>query len=426
MSLRHARRGIARTYRRHRTAGLAPFAAFLAVLGPGLIAGLSDDDPAGITTYSILGAHFGYTLLWTVPLATALLVLFHLLGARLGMHTGKGFVAVVRDRLGTRAGLLMVAIFIIANFGTICAEYAGIGAAASLAHITPAVAILPIAFVLGWLVVRSNFHRIERVLLALSALLAVYLITPFVVHPDWSAVARGVTVPGGLTSSEAVVAATAVLGTTLAPWGLSFIQSYTVDKGLKASDMRLEKWDVISGAVLTGVIGIAIAITCAATLHVGGVHIDDASDVARALEPLVGKYAPVLFGIGLLAAAVLAAAVVPIATAYSITEGVGYNPRLGDKASNERLFFGCVLGSMTLGALVASIPGLPLIEVIYLSQVINAVVLAPQLIVLVRMNSDPKVVGKGEELSRTWQWLAYVGIVVVVASVVTLLISSVT
>jgi len=289
--------------------------AFLAVLGPGLLAGLSDDDPAGITTYSILGADYGYQLLWVVVLSTAMLVFFHLLAVRLGTVTGEGFAAVIRRVYGKPWALAFAALFVVANSGTICAEFAGIVAAASLAHVPAWAAAMPAAGVLCVMMIDSSFRRIEHILVALSCVLASYIAAGALAHPDWSATARGSVLPTGFAASGATVAIAATIGTTLAPWGLAFIQSYAADKGLRWPDYRLERIDVIIGALLTGIIGVFIVVACAATLHAHGVHIRDARDAAEALRPFAGRYAATLFGIGLLGAAVLAAAIVPLATA---------------------------------------------------------------------------------------------------------------
>ena len=269
----HHQRGIWLRFADFRASGRNAFIAFIAVLGPGLLAGLSDDDPAGITTYSVLGADFGYALLWIIPLSTILLVQFHLMAVRLGAATGKGFVSLVRQRWGRRAGYAAVGGLLLANFGTICAEYAGISAAGGLVGI-PSFVSAPIAGVaISLVVVLGSFHRVERVLLVISSTLALYIVDGLLAAPDWSAVWHGALVPNLPTSPAGWIAIAAALGTTLAPWGLAFIQSYAVDKKISLDKLRLARVDVVIGSVLTGVIGLAIAVACAATLHRAHVHI---------------------------------------------------------------------------------------------------------------------------------------------------------
>jgi Mn2+/Fe2+ NRAMP family transporter len=279
----HQRRGIARRYVYHRRRGRTRLAALLAVVGPGVLAGLSDDDPAGITTYSILGTDFGYQLPWAIPISTALLVLFHLLAIRLAIRSGKGFVALIRAPYIHTAAKGAGAMFVLANFGTICAEFAGIGAVAQLAGLPTAPCVLGAAGLIVGLVLSSSFHRVEHVLLALSTVLASYLVAGVLAQPGWYQVTRGLVVPTMPLTTGAFVAVTATLGTILAPWGLAFIQSYAVDKGISRRDYGPERVDVVVGSLLTGIVGIFIAVACAATLATAGRHIEDASDAAQAL-----------------------------------------------------------------------------------------------------------------------------------------------
>ncbi|MBJ7348256.1 MAG: divalent metal cation transporter, partial [Thermoleophilaceae bacterium] len=227
--------------------------ALLVVLGPGLLAGLSDDDPAGITTYSILGANQGYQLLWVLGLATIALVIFHELGARMGAVTGQGLAGLIRERYGVRVGAWSLLALLIANIGTTCAEFAGIAAGFELIGVSRAISVPVAAVLISVLVLRGSFRHIERVLLALCTIFLSYVVAGVLAKPDWGAAAHGMFVPSMPATSAAVLVAVATIGTTLAPWGLAFIQSYVVDKRLRPKDMRYERVDVIIGAVLTGV-----------------------------------------------------------------------------------------------------------------------------------------------------------------------------
>jgi Mn2+/Fe2+ NRAMP family transporter len=419
-ALAHHKRGIALQFARFRAAGIGAFTAFLAVLGPGLLAGLSDDDPAGITTYSVLGTDYGYRLLWIIPASTILLVQFHLMAVRIGAATGKGFVAVIRDRWGTAWGYVAVLGLIFANFGTICAEYAGISAAGSLVGI-PAWISSPIAAVLiSLVVVLGSFHRIERILLIISSSLALYIIDGILAAPDWSAVWHNSVIPHMPVDNLGWIAIAATLGTTLAPWGLAFIQSYAVDKKITVANLKWERVDVVIGSLLTGIIGLAIAVACAATLNRAGVHINDASDAAAALRPLAGSFATVLFGAGLLGASLLAAAIVPLATAYSIAEGVGAPASLDLDSKHFQFFYAAFVGLTVAAASVVSLPGLPLIPLIYTSQVVNAVLLPLHVIALVLLANDPVLMGdaKSGRATTVGAWLSIVLILACVAALI--------
>jgi Mn2+/Fe2+ NRAMP family transporter len=367
---------------------------FLAVLGPGLLAGLSDDDPAGITTYSILGARYGYELLWVLLLSVAALVVFHELGARLGLVTGCGLVGLVRRSYGRPATILVTSTLVVANLGTTCAEFAGVAAALSLAGVSRFASVPLAACMVGIVVLRGSFRRIEHVLLLLATAFVSYVAAGVLAHPDWSAAGRGLVVPHLSLTRDALIVAAGTVGTTLAPWGLAFIQSYAADKHLAARDLRYERIDVVSGAGLTGVIGAFVVVACAATLHATGHHqIHDARDVAIALRPLAGGLAATLLGVGLLGAALLAAAIVPLSTAYSVSEALGQEAALDDSFRKAPFFYSTFLAMLGLGAGLVLIPRVPLVPILFLSQVLNAVLLLPLLVAMRQLGRDEKVLG---------------------------------
>ena len=369
-------------------------AAMLAVVGPGVLAGLSDDDPAGITTYSILGAKYGYELLWVLAVSTVALIVFHELAARMGIITKKGLLALVRDHHGPRGAGLALSALVVANLGTLCAEFAGIAAGLDLLAGVSRYASVPVAAIgVSLLVLRGSFHRVEHVLLALSGVFVAYVVSGFLAHPDWGATATGLVVPRMPLTREAVLVAVATVGTTLAPWGLAFIQSYAVDKGLRAEDLRYERIDVIVGALMTGVIGLFIVIACAATLHVNGVTINDASDAAGALKPLAGQFAATLFGFGFVGAALLAACLVPLSTAYSVAEAFRRNCDINDTFGEARLFYASYGAMVLIAAAIVLIPGAPLVSILFLSQALNAVLLLVLLPFMRNLARDPGVMG---------------------------------
>lgn len=412
----HHKRGVAAQFMRFRTSGLSALAAFLAVLGPGLLAGLSDDDPAGITTYSVLGTDHGYRLLWIIPASTILLIQFHLIAVRIAAATGKGFVAVIRERWGHTWGYFAVIGLLFANFGTICAEYAGISAAMGLIGVPSWISVPIAAILISSLVVLGSFHRVERILLIISATLALYIIDGILASPDWSQVLHNSVIPHMPTDHIGWIAIAATLGTTLAPWGLAFIQSYAVDKKITVANLRWERVDVVIGSVLTGIIAIAIAVACAATLHKNGIHINDASDAAAALKPLAGSFSTLLFGVGLLGASLLAAAIVPLATAYSIAEGIGAPASLDLDSKHFQFFYAAFVVLTVAAASIVSLPGLPLIPLIYTSQVVNAIILPLHVIALLLLAQNSEIMGDAR-LTKKSIIAGWVSIALIIACV---------
>jgi Mn2+/Fe2+ NRAMP family transporter len=365
----------------------------VAVVGPGLLAGLSDDDPAGITTYSVLGAEYGYQLLWVLLLSTLALVIFHNLGARMGVVTGQGLMGLIRDRYGVRLGGLAVLALVLANVGTTVAEMAGVAAGFELFGVSRYLSVPAATVLVSVLVLRGSFHRVEHLLMALAAVFVAYVAAGFVAGPSWPAALTGLVVPTMPLTRDAVVVVAATVGTTLAPWGLSFIQSYAVDKRLTVDDLRYERVDVVTGSVLTGVIGFFVVVTCAATLHAQGARIESAGDAARALAPLAGGAARSLFAVGIIGAALLAAAVLPLSTAYSVAEFTGNEGALDDGFRRAPLFYTTYLSVAVVAALVMLVPGVPLVPVLVLSQVLNVVLLLPLLVFVYGLSRDPDLMG---------------------------------
>ena len=407
---------------RHRPGllGAGSAAALLAVVGPGVLAGLSDDDPAGITTYSILGAKYGYELIWILALSTAALVAFHLLGARMGVVTRQGLLTLVRRRDGQAAATAVLAALVVANAGTMCAEFAGVAAGFDLVFGASKYVTVPLAgAAVALLVLRSSFHRVEHVLLGLSAIFVTYIAAGVLAHPDWGAAFEGLVVPDLPRTRDALLLAVATVGTTLAPWGLVFIQSYAVDKRLRVRDLRFESVDVVVGSLMTGVIGFFIVVACAATLHVQGIEIDEASDAAQALEPVAGGLASTLFGLGFIGAALLAAAIVPLSTAYSVSETFGAPADVDDSFAEAPLFYASYGAVLVLAAAIVLIPGAPLIPILYLSQALNAVLLLVLLPFMRRIALDRSVMGD-EALGPLGRVTTAVALALVAAAVIAL------
>ncbi len=399
--------------------------ALAAVVGPGLIAGLSDDDPAGITTYSVLGASYGYRLLWVLLISTVALILFQDLGARIGVVTGQGLAGLIRQRYGARAGMMSISALLLANIGTTTAEFAGIAAGGEIFGIPRWISVPIGAVVVSVLVLRGGFRGVERVLLALSAIFLAYIGAGLLSKPDWGAAFQGLVTPTLPPTRDALLLSTATLGTTLAPWGLAFIQSYAVDKKINPQQLRLLRIDVISGAVLTGVVGFFVVVSCAATLHRNGIPIDDASSAARALEPLAGHLAAQLFAIGLVGAALLAASILPLSTAYSVCDVAGRPAALDDSIREAPLFYGTFGAVTVIGAGLVLIPGVPLVPILVGTQVINAILLLPLLFYMSGIAQSRTLMGEYAvgRLTASAYWIV---IALVIASIGTLAVLSVT
>jgi Mn2+/Fe2+ NRAMP family transporter len=388
-------------------------AALLAVMGPGVIAGLSDDDPAGITTYSVLGAKYGYQLLWVLVASTAALIIFQDLGARIGVVTRQGMIGLIRQKYGARSGTLSAGALIIANIGTMTAEFAGIAAAGQLFGLSRYLTVPIAAIAVSFLVLRNSFAKVEKVFFLISGVFIAYVIAGFMAHPDWGSALHGVVVPTMPFTRDAVFIATATFGTTLAPWGLAFIQSYAVDKRLTRDDLKLLRVDVWTGSLLTGIIGFFVIVTCAATLNKNGIQINGAADAAKALEPLAGTLAKELFAIGLIGAALLAASILPLSTAYSVSDLTGRPAALDDSPREAPLFYATFGVITVVSAILILIPGAPLIRILVLTQILNAVLLLPLLIYMYGISRDERLMG--EFISTKTMRVIYGAIIAIVA-----------
>ena len=367
--------------------------ALFAVLGPGLLAGLSDDDPAGITTYSLIGTNYGYELLWVLGASTVALVIFQEVNARMGIVTGRGLAGLIRERFGLRIGFGAVMLLLAANLGTTAAEFAGIASALEIPGVTKYVSVPIAAVLVSTLVLRGSFRRVQQVLLIMGSLLGAYVISGILAGPDWNAAFHGLVTPSVPLTRTAILLTTATIGTTLAPWGLAFLQSYVVDKRLGVDDLGFERIDVLFGSLLTGVIGFFVVVACAATLHVEGKTITSASDAAAALEPLAGHLASSLFAVGLLGAGLLAAAILPLSTAYSVSEAVGVPNALDRKPREAPVFYGVYAFVVVVAAGLVLLPNAPLVPILYLSQALNAILLVPLLILIIGLSTNRKVMG---------------------------------
>ncbi len=366
----------------------------LAIIGPGIIAGNADNDAAGITNYSIAGAHFGYSLLWVLLLTTFSLALTQEIGARLGLVTGKGLGALIREKFGIKWTTFIMSVLLIGNMGTIAAEFAGIAVSMEIFGI-PRFISAPIAAIGVFLIVsKGSFKKLERLFLLISFFYLAYIFSALKASPDWSAALGGLVTPTFELNSGFLLTVMALIGTTITPWGQFFIQDYVVDKKLSKEDLKIERGDVFLGSFLTNLIAFFIIVATASTLYAQGIKITDAKDAALALEPLVGQAASIIFGLGFLNASLFGAIIVPLSTAYVITEAFGLESGLNHSFRQAKQFYLLLAFMLVLGAGMIALPFIPLINILIATQALNALLLLPIFVFLYYLSNDKKILGE--------------------------------
>ena len=394
---------------------------WLVVLGPGLIAALAGDDPGGIATYSSVGAKFGYELLWMLLLITLSLAVVQEMSARLGAATGRGLLDLVRERFGIGWALFAVGIVLLANGGVTVTEFAGIAAALELFGISKYVSV-PLAAALVWLLVtRGSYSQVERIFVAMTLVFFAYPVAAILAQPNWGEVARGTFVPSLRRDPEYLLLFVGTVGTTITPYMQLFHQSSVVEKGVARRHYGPERIDAYVGSIFSNLIAAFIIIATAATLHVSGnTEIETAADAARALQPVAGDNAQVLFGVGLLGASLLAAGVLPLATAYSVSEAFGFRKGVNLDFRRARIFFGLFTALVVIGAVVALIPNVPLIQLLVAIQVLNGILLPIILAFILVLINDQRLVGDLKN-TRTYNLLGWGTFGLVSGAVATLL-----
>lgn len=366
----------------------------LAVLGPGLITASADNDAPGIATYSMAGSRYGYNFLWLLVVVTFGEVFIQEMAARLGAVTGKGTADLIREKFGVKITLFAMICLLIANLGTTVAEFAGIAAGAELLGISRYFVVPLAAIVISILVVGGSYKSVEKLLLILCLSAIAYVISAFIIKPDWGDVLRSAVTPQFIFEPTYIIAVLATIGTTITPWGIFYMQASVVDKGVDAQEYGLTKIDVVFGAVWGNIISAFIIICTGATLFLHGIQVDEAEQAALALAPLAGEWAKLLFASGLVGASILAAMVLPLSTVYAITEAFGWERGLDQKRHDAPIFYGLLLGVIGLSSLFVLIPGLPLFRIMLLSQSMNAILLPVLLVLVLILANDREIMGK--------------------------------
>jgi Mn2+/Fe2+ NRAMP family transporter len=369
--------------------------AFLGLLGPGLIAANAGNDAGGIATYASAGAKYGYELLWTIVLITISLGIVQMLAARMGVITGKGLAELVREEYGIRWSVFATTAVLIASLGICISDFVGIGAALGLAGV-PAQVSVPLAALAIWLIiVRGSYRSAERIFVWFTIPFFAYPIAAVLAHPHWGAVGKALVVPHIHASSAYLLILIATAGTTITPYMQLYLQSAVVERGVREDELRREEREAVSGAVFANIVAAFIIIATGATLFKHGIHdISSAAQAARALNPFAGQYAEVLFGIGLLGASLLAAAILPIATAYVISESLGYEKGVGRRREEAPVFVNIITAMIMVSAFVAIIPGLPVISLLVGVQVVNGLLLPINLFFIWRLARSARVMGE--------------------------------
>ena len=379
---------------------------FFAVVGPGFITANVDNDANGIVTYSQAGAQFGYGLLWTMIPVTLALIVVQEISARMGAATGKGLSDLIREEFGFRITFFMMLVILLINFGNILGEFAGIGGSLELFGLSRYYTV-PVCAIIVWLiVVKGQYKSVEKIFLVASfiyityvfaGILAMHSISKGAVGGEWIKAALATLKPPGkeLFRHDYLFMTITVIGTTIAPWMQFYLQASVVEKGVTPRQYKASRLDVVTGCIFTDVVAWFIIVACAATLYVHGFHnINDAKDAAEALQPLAGDYAYILFAVGLFNASLFAASILPLSTAYTVCEGLGFESGIGSKFSEAPVFYWLYTLLIAAGAGLILTPGLPLIKIQLYSQALNGVAIAPVLIFMILLVNKNEIMGE--------------------------------
>lgn len=386
---------------------------FLAVMGPGIITANVDNDAGGIATYSLAGAHFGYTLLWSlVPITLALIVVQEMC-ARMAVATGKGLADLIRENFGVKVTFYLMFALLLVNITNVMAEFAGVAASLEIFHISRFISV-PLAALAVWmLVVRGNYKSVEKVFLFACLFYIAYVVSGFIAKPDWMEVAHQTFTPKVTFDLKYSIMLVGVIGTTIAPWMQFYLQSSIVEKGIVPEDYNHIRLDVIVGCVIAPLVAFFIVVACAATLFKAGVHIEDAKQAALALQPLAGDYAAWLFAVGLFVASIFAASILPLSTAYCVCEGMGWEAGVDKRFEEAPQFFGLYTAMIVIGFVAVLLPHFPILGIMYFSQVGNGVLLPFILIYMLVLINNKGLMGEFTN-SRLFNAIAILTVVTVI------------
>lgn len=369
-----------------RTIGL-----FFLLMGPGIITSNVDNDAGGITTYSLAGAEFGLKLVWSlIPIMIALIVIQEM-GARMGVVTGKGLSDLIREKFGAKVTFYLMIGMFLTNMGNAISNFAGVAAGMEIFGVEKFVSVPLSALLVWWMVVKGTYKTVEKAFLVACVFYLSYIITGVLVKPDWAHVFEQLLHPRLSFQSSEITMLIGLVGTTIAPWMQFYLQASIVEKGIKIEEYKYARFDVITGSVVVHIVAFFIILVCAETLFKHGIHIETAKDAALSLKPLAGKYCTYLFAFGLVNASLFAASILPLSTTYLICEGLGWEVGIDKKFVEAPQFYGIYSLMIFLGAGVILYPEIPLIPIMYFSQVINGMVLPFVLIFMLLLINDKKL-----------------------------------
>lgn len=393
---------------------------YLAVLGPGIIAANAGNDAGGIATYSTVGAAYGYTLLWVfIPMLLSLIVVQEMC-VRMGVVTGQGLADLIRERFGVRWTALVMLALLIANSGVIISQFVGVAQASELFGISRYITVPVTSAFIWWLVVKGSQQRVEKVFLVISLVFLGYIVSAFLAKPDWGEIATEFVSPSFQFEIGYLFTVIALIGTTITPFMQFFVQSSTVEKSMDEEELSLARADVIVGTAFAIMIATFIVISTAATLNKSGVtNVDSAATAAEALAPFAGEYAKYLFAIGLFGASMLAMGVLPLATAYSVTEALGFEKGLSHSFKDAPIFLGIFTSLILIGAIVALIPGIPQIQLLLVTQFVNGLLLPFILVAIVLLSSNAEIMG---EYKNTFFFKCFAWFVTIIVSLLSVIL----
>lgn len=367
---------------------------FLAILGPGIITGSVDNDAGGITTYSVAGAHYGYSLLWTLIPAFIALVVVQEMNARMGLVTGKGLADLIRENAGVKITFFIFIGLLIADIGNTTTEFAGVAGSMQVFGVSKYIAVPIVAIAVWFLVVKGTYRIAEKIFLIFSVFLLSYVISAILGKPNWGEIGTSLIHPDIEFNFDYITMVIGLIGTTIAPWMQFYMQSAVIEKGLKIEDYKFTMWDVIIGSIATVVVAFFIVVACAATLHVNGITIEEAKDAALALEPFAGTFASQVFAFGLFVASVFSATILPIATAFYVCEAFGFEAGIDKKWNEAPQFYILYTVILILSVGIILIPNAPLILISLWSQVLNGVLLPVVLICMMLLINNKEIMGE--------------------------------
>ncbi|HCT29865.1 MAG TPA: Mn transporter [Bacteroidales bacterium] len=369
-------------------------AIFLAILGPGIITGSVDNDAGGITTYSVAGALYGYNLIWTLIPSFIVLIVIQEMNARMGIVTGKGLADLIRESAGVKITFFIFLGLLIGDIGNTTTEFAGVAGSMNVFGVSKYITV-PIVAILVWLlVVKGTYQIAERIFLLFSVSLLMYVVSALMGNPEWSEIGSAIIRPQFEVNGKSIAMIIGLVGTTIAPWMLFYLQSSVIEKGLKMKNYKYSVIDIVVGCVATVVVAFFIVVACASTLHKSGIQINEAKDAALALKPLAGAIASQVFAFGLFVASIFSATILPLATSFYISEAFGFEAGIDKKWKEAPEFYTLYTSILVISAGIILLPNAPLIQISLWSQVLNGLLLPVVLVCMILLVNKKELMGK--------------------------------